>query len=157
MKNLSGKQLCKKALQNKFRLPERNIPVVGMITRLTDQKGLDLVVNKFQDLMKADLQFVLLGTGEQKYQELFQTYANKYPAKVAVKLNFDECSAHEIEAGSDMFLMPSKYEPCGLGQLIAMEYGTIPIVRSTGGLADTVKRDSGFSFKKYNSSEADKF
>ena len=161
VKNLSGKQLCKKALQNKFRLPERNIPVVGMITRLTDQKGLDLVVNKFQDLMKADLQFVLLGTGEQKYQELFQTYANKYPAKVAVKLNFDECSAHEIEAGSDMFLMPSRFEPCGLNQLYSLKYGTVPIVRSTGGLADTITdvrsypitngKANGFLFKEYNS------
>ena len=161
VKNLSGKQLCKKALQNKFRLPERNIPVVGMITRLTDQKGLDLVVDKFQDLMKADLQFVLLGTGEQKYQELFQTYANKYPAKVAVKLNFDECSAHEIEAGSDMFLMPSRFEPCGLNQLYSLKYGTVPIVRSTGGLADTITdvrsypitngKANGFLFKEYNS------
>ncbi|MEK6558634.1 MAG: glycogen synthase GlgA [Planctomycetota bacterium] len=161
VKNLSGKQLCKKALQNKFRLPERNIPVVGMITRLTDQKGLDLVVDKFHDLMKADLQFVLLGTGEQKYQELFQTYANKYPAKVAVKLNFDECSAHEIEAGSDMFLMPSRFEPCGLNQLYSLKYGTVPIVRSTGGLADTITdvrsypitngKANGFLFKEYNS------
>ncbi|MEK7291144.1 MAG: glycogen synthase GlgA [Planctomycetota bacterium] len=161
VKNLSGKQLCKKALQNKFRLPERNIPVVGLITRLTDQKGLDLVVDKFHDLMKADLQFVLLGTGEQKYQELFQTYANKYPAKVAVKLNFDECSAHEIEAGSDMFLMPSRFEPCGLNQLYSLKYGTVPIVRSTGGLADTITdvrsypitngKANGFLFKEYNS------
>lgn len=161
VKNPSGKRLCKKALQNKFRLPERNIPVVGMITRLTDQKGLDLVVDKFQDLMKADLQFVLLGTGEQKYQELFQTYANKYPAKVAVKLNFDECSAHEIEAGSDMFLMPSRFEPCGLNQLYSLKYGTVPIVRSTGGLADTITdvrsypitngKANGFLFKEYNS------
>ena len=132
-----------------------------MITRLTDQKGLDLVTNKFQDLMKTDFQFVLLGTGEQRYHELFQGYAKTFPQKVAVKLTFDEQSAHEIEAGSDMFLMPSRFEPCGLNQLYSLKYGTIPIVRNTGGLADTISdirscpvsngKANGFTFKEYNS------
>jgi len=161
IKNLNGKHLCKKALQRKYKLPERDVPIIGMITRLTDQKGLDLVVDKFRDLMKADLQFVLLGTGDQRYHEFFQNYAKTYPTKVAVKLTFDERSAHEIEAGSDMFLMPSRFEPCGLNQLYSLKYGTVPIVRSTGGLADTIVdvrsepisngRANGFSFKEYNS------
>lgn len=159
--NLAGKQVCKRALQKKLNFPERNIPVVGMITRLTDQKGLDLIVNRFQDLMKTDIQFVLLGTGEKRYHELFKTYAKTFPKKVAVKLNFDERSAHEIEAGSDIFLMPSRFEPCGLNQLYSLKYGTVPVVRCTGGLADTITdvrsepilngRYNGFSFKEYNS------
>ena len=161
IKNLKGKQLCKRALQRKYNLPERDFPIIGMITRLTDQKGLDLVTNKFQDLMKTDSQFVLLGTGEPRYHELFQAYAKTFPKKVAVKLTFDEQSAHEIEAGSDMFLMPSRFEPCGLNQLYSLKYGTIPIVRNTGGLADTISdirscpvsngKANGFSFKEYNS------
>lgn len=161
IKDLSGKQLCKRALQSKFKLPEKNVPIVAMITRLTAQKGLDLVVDKFQDLMKVNLQFILLGNGEQRYHKLFQDYAKAFPAKVAVKLAFDERSAHEIEAGSDIFLMPSRFEPCGLNQLYSLKYGTVPIVRSTGGLADTItdicsritphKEANGFSFKKYDS------
>lgn len=160
LRNLNGKQLCKRALQRKYKLPERDCPVIGMITRLTDQKGLDLVVNKFSELMKLDLQLVLLGVGDRRYHELFQDYAKTYPAKVAVKLTFDECSAHEIEAGSDMFLMPSRFEPCGLNQLYSLRYGTVPVVRSTGGLADTITdvrseplgngRANGFTFKEYD-------
>jgi starch synthase len=158
---LNGKQICKRALQRKYNLPQRNVPIIGMITRLTDQKGLDLITNKFQDLIKTDFQFVLLGTGEQRYHELFQAYAKTFPQKVAVKLTFDEQSAHEIEAGSDMFLMPSRFEPCGLNQLYSLKYGTIPIVRNTGGLADTITdvrscpasngKANGFSFTEYNS------
>lgn len=157
---LRGKQLCKKALQRRYKLPERDCPLIGMITRLTNQKGLDLVADKFQDLMKMDLQFVLLGTGDPRYHELFQRYAATYPKKVAVQLNFDERSAHEIEAGADIFLMPSRYEPCGLNQLYSLKYGTVPIVRSTGGLADTITdarlepvstgKANGFCFKDYN-------
>ncbi|MBE7444720.1 MAG: glycogen synthase GlgA [Planctomycetia bacterium] len=160
-KNLSGKRLCKKALQGKYNLPERDVPVIGMITRLADQKGLDLVVDRFQDFMKVDIQFILLGTGEQRYHEFFQNYAKTHPTKVAVKLSFDERSAHEIEAGADMFLMPSRYEPCGLNQLYSLRYGTVPIVRNTGGLADTIVdvrskplsngKANGFSFQAYNS------
>lgn len=157
---LRGKQLCKKALQSKYKLPERDCPLIGMITRLTNQKGLDLVVDKFQDLVKTDLQFVLLGTGDPWYHELFQRYAKTYPNKVAVQLSFDERSAHEIEAGADIFLMPSRYEPCGLNQLYSLKYGTVPIVRSTGGLADTITdvrlesvstgKANGFCFKDYS-------
>ncbi len=158
--NLTGKQFCKKALQRKYKLPERDVPIIGMITRLTDQKGLDLVVDKFPELMKIDLQFVLLGTGEQRYYEIFQQYAHKFADKIALKFSFDERSAHEIEAGVDLFLMPSRYEPCGLNQLYSLKYGTVPVVRSTGGLADTITdvrsepvmngKVNGFSFKEYN-------
>ena len=161
LKKLHGKQLCKRALQRKYKLPEKDCPLIGMITRLTSQKGLDLVVDKFRDLMNTDLQFVLLGTGDPWYHELFNSYAKTYPKKVAVQFTFDECSAHEIEAGADIFLMPSRYEPCGLNQLYSLKYGTIPIVRSTGGLADTITdvrsepvsngKANGFSFKEYNS------
>ncbi len=160
LKNLRGKQLCKKALQRKYKLSERDCPLIGMITRLTDQKGLNLIADKFQDLMKVDLQFVLLGTGDPRYHELFQRFAKMYPAKTALNLSFDEHSAHEIEAGSDIFLMPSRYEPCGLNQLYSLRYGTVPIVRSTGGLADTIidarsesisnGRVNGFSFREYS-------
>lgn len=159
--SLNGKQFCKRALQRKYKLPERDVPIIGMISRLTDQKGLDLIVDKFQDLMKINLQFILLGNGEDRYHKIFESYAKTFPQKVAVKLIFDERSAHEIEAGSDMFLMPSHFEPCGLNQLYSLRYGTVPIVRDTGGLADTITdvrsgnisngKVNGFSFKEYNS------
>lgn len=161
VKDHTGKQICKKALQKKFKLPRKDVPIIGMITRLIDQKGLDLIVDKFRDLMKINLQFVLLGIGEHRYHKVFQNYAKIFSDKTAVKLTFDECSAHEIEAGSDMFLMPSRFEPCGLNQLYSLRYGTVPIVRSTGGLADTIidarsepianGRANGFSFKEYSS------
>jgi len=160
-KNLKGKHLCKKALQKKCKLPEKDVPVIGMITRLTDQKGLDLIVDKFHEIMNKNLQFVLLGTGEMRYQELFRAYTRIFSEKVAVNLAFEEHLAHEIEAGLDIFLMPSRYEPCGLNQLYSLKYGTVPIVRHTGGLADTVVgvgqdcningNMNGFSFKEYNS------
>jgi starch synthase len=161
VKDSTGKQICKKALQKKFKLPRKDVPIIGMITRLIDQKGLDLIVAKFRDLMKINLQFVLLGIGEHRYHKVFQNYAKIFSDKTAVKLTFDECSAHEIEAGSDMFLMPSRFEPCGLNQLYSLRYGTVPIVRSTGGLVDTIidarsepianGRANGFSFKEYSS------
>ncbi len=157
---LAGKQLCKKSLQRKYKLPERDVPVIGMVTRLAQQKGLDLVVAKFHDFMKLDIQFVLLGSGDPKYHEIFQGFAEVFPEKVAVKLTFDEPSAHEIEAGADIFLMPSHYEPCGLNQLYSIRYGTVPVVRSTGGLADTIVdvrsepvdggRVNGFLFHEYS-------
>ena len=160
IKKLGGKQLCKKSLQRTYKLPERDVPMVGMITRLAEQKGLDLIIAQFHDFMKLDIQFVLLGSGDPRYHEIFQGFAKTFPEKVAVKLTFDEPSAHEIEAGADMFLMPSRYEPCGLNQLYSLKYGTVPIVRSTGGLADTIVdvrsepvdggRVNGLLFKEYN-------
>jgi starch synthase len=137
-----------------------NTPVIGLISRLTDQKGLDLIAEIIQDFLALDVQFVILGTGEPKYHLLLEELKNKYPAKLSVALKFDNRLAKLIYAGSDMFLMPSRFEPCGLGQMIAMKYGTIPLVRKTGGLADTVenlspdgKKGTGFVFENYRGSD----
>lgn len=157
--DLSGKAICKQALQEEADLPvDAHIPLIGAISRLTDQKGFDLIAEIINPLMQhADFQFVLLGTGEQRYHDLFQQIHQRYPDRVAVLLTFNAPLAQKIYAGSDMFLMPSRFEPCGLGQLIAMRYGSIPIVRSTGGLADTVHdfdpetaAGNGFAFRPYD-------
>jgi starch synthase len=159
-RNLSGKEKCKEFLRQYFNLPQTDArtPLIGIVSRLTDQKGFDLIQESIQQIMALNLQLAVLGTGQQKYISLFQNIAARYPEKVAVRLCFDNELAHRIEAGSDMFLMPSKYEPCGLNQLYSMRYGTIPIVRATGGLADTVVDDNsnggtGFSFKRYSTGE----
>ncbi|HEY5039836.1 MAG TPA: glycogen/starch synthase, partial [bacterium] len=114
-------------------------PVVGLVSRLTDQKGLDLIAEVINDFLALNVQFVVLGTGEPRYHALLQELKEKFPTKLAVQLKFDNNLAKLIYAGSDLFLMPSRFEPCGLGQMIAMKYGTIPVVRKTGGLADTVE------------------
>jgi len=131
---------------------------MGIISRLTDQKGFDLIGEAIDGIAEQDMQMVVLGTGQLKYHKLFQGMSARYPDKIAVKLGFDNRLAHQIEAGSDMFLMPSKYEPCGLNQLYSLRYGTVPIVRATGGLADTIadydiRADSGtgFVFREYSS------
>ena len=157
---LAGKAECKKALQRKNALPVAAVPLIGLIGRLDPQKGLDLVEAIIEDLMKRDLQLVILGTGKERYHKLLGRIAKAYPEKTAVNLTFDNQLAHEIEAGADMFLMPSRYEPCGLNQLYSLKYGTIPIVRRTGGLADTIvdctpetiasKEANGFSFEAYS-------
>ena len=110
-----------------------------MISRLTGQKGFDLVESIFDRLMERDVQFVLLGSGERRFEEFFRAAAARYPGRVAVRIGFDEPLAHRIEAGADLFLMPSLYEPCGLNQMFSLKYGTIPIVRAVGGLKDTVQ------------------
>jgi starch synthase len=159
LKSLEGKRKNKDSLQKALGLEvERDTPVIGLISRLFDQKGLDLV----DDIMKyvvasCNVNFVLLGTGEPKYEEAFLELAKEFPKKVSVKIEFDVTLAQRIYAASDFFLMPSKYEPCGLGQMYSLRYGTIPIVRYTGGLADTVtefdgKSGNGFGFKNYDSS-----
>jgi starch synthase len=161
IKNVEEKEENKKILAEKFNLPySADIPIIGMISRLVDAKGFDLIAEIIGDLLKSDIQMVLLGTGEKKYHQLFEKIQHKNPAKFSCYLGFDDELAHLIEAGSDMFLMPSKYEPCGLNQMYSLAYGTIPIVRETGGLADTVEKynekeetGNGFSFKKYNSSD----
>ncbi len=156
--NLAGKVECKQALQREAGLTEDpHIPLVGAISRLTDQKGFDLIAEVIDPLIQhLRFQFVLLGTGDQRYHELFTRIHERYPDRVSVFLTFNAPLAQKIYAGTDMFLMPSRFEPCGLGQLIAMRYGSIPIVRSTGGLADTVQdfdpetgAGNGFSFKPY--------
>jgi starch synthase len=154
---IEDKQENKKALCDHFKLPyDPKVPIIGIVSRLADQKGFDLIHESLEDLMGMDLQLVVLGTGEKKYEELFTKAAKKYKKKVGAFIGFDEDLAHLIEAGADMFLMPSKYEPCGLNQMYSLRYGTLPIVRSTGGLADTVedldakpKAGTGFVFEKY--------
>jgi starch synthase len=137
--NLRGKRLCKIDLQSRFSLPARTmVPLFGLVSRLVDQKGLDLIAEILEELFQLDLQIVVLGTGDVKYQELFVDLARRYPAQLGVKIGFDNALAHKIEGGADFFLMPSKYEPCGLNQMYSLKYGTIPIVRATGGLDDTV-------------------
>lgn len=136
--DLSGKRQCKEALQRELGLPVRDVPLLAVISRLTPQKGLDLVAAVLPELVRLDVQVVLLGTGDPPLELQFQSLRMQYPDKIGVRIGFDEALAHVIEAGADMFLMPSRYEPCGLSQLYSLRYGTVPIVRKTGGLADTV-------------------
>jgi starch synthase len=143
---LGGKKTCKAALQRAFGLPVDDAkPVISSISRLADQKGFDLVSEGFERFLSLGVQYVLLGTGERKYHELFSHLAEKYPDSFSVKIIYDNALAHLIEAGSDMFLMPSRYEPCGLNQLYSLRYGTVPIVRAVGGLDDTIRDDEGSS------------
>jgi starch synthase len=160
--DFNGKALCKAELLKTMRLPERNgrTPLIGIVSRLADQKGFDLIGEAIEQIVSLDLQMAVLGIGQRKYHELFEDASSRYPDKVAVKLDFDNRLAHQIEAGADMFLMPSRYEPCGLNQLYSLRYGTAPIVRVTGGLADTITdfdapgdRGTGFVFKKYSVAE----
>ena len=134
----SGKQLCKRMLQREFRLPETAVPLLSVIARLTPQKGLDLVEAIIPQLMAMDLQLVILGTGAPELEAKFKILQARYPHRIGLRIGFDEGLAHRIEAGADMIVMPSRYEPCGLSQLYSLRYGTVPVVRKTGGLADTV-------------------
>ena len=136
--SLAKKRVNKHRLQEALGLPVGDTPVISMVTRLAQQKGLDIVAFIMEELMSMDIQLVILGTGEGRYEDLFRSYAHRFPHKVSANITFDSTLAQRIYAGSDIFLMPSVYEPCGLGQLFALRYGTIPIVRKTGGLADTV-------------------
>jgi starch synthase len=137
--DLRGKAVCKRSLRRDRGLEAaRGAPLAGMITRLADQKGLDLVAAVLERLVEAGAQFVLLGTGEPKYHEIFSAFQERFRGRVSVTLGFDDALAHRIEAGADIFLMPSRYEPSGLNQLYSLRYGTIPVVRRTGGLADTI-------------------
>jgi starch synthase len=152
------KRLNKTKLQEKLGLPvSKDIPLIGIVTRLVEQKGLSLIEHVIEDLMKLDAQWVILGTGEHRYEQLFRWAADRYPDKMSTHINFNETMARQIYAGSDMFLMPSQFEPCGIGQLIAMRYRSVPIVRETGGLKDTVISyqdetgiGTGFSFTNFN-------
>lgn len=156
--SLTLKGYCKKSLRQKFGLPDKpNAPVIAMISRLTSQKGFDLVEAIFDPLMQRDVQVVLLGSGERRFEQFFRDAAARYSDRVGVRIGFDEPLAHQIEAGADLFLMPSLYEPCGLNQMFSLKYGTIPIVRSVGGLKDTVQHyganaetGTGFVFELYD-------
>lgn len=157
-KNLGKKAVNKEALQKMFGLPvKKKTPIISMVTRLTKQKGLDLLKHVLHELLEQDVQIIILGTGEKEFEDFFNYTEWLYPNKFKAYIGFNEPVAHQIYAGSDLFLMPSKFEPCGLGQLIALRYGTIPIVRETGGLNDTVhsvhevtKEGNGFSFTNFN-------
>src|SRR5687768_1617321 len=135
-----------------------SVPLFGTVSRLADQKGMDIELGALEEMLSADLQFVLLGSGSTEFENGFRKLAARYPAKVAVKIGFDQGLSHRVEAGCDFFLMPSKFEPCGLNQMYSLRYGTIPIVRITGGLDDTVmdvSEDSemanGIKFTEYSS------
>jgi len=155
--NLSGKRFCKADLQEVFYLPsDPDIPVVGMVSRLTTQKGFDLLEKAMDDLLSRDIQFVLLGTGDKRYEQIFSEIAELYPGKAGVRIVFDEALSHKVIAGCDLLLMPSRYEPSGLTQIYSLRYGTIPIVRATGGLRDTISefdsktgQGNGFVFSPY--------
>ena len=156
--NLEGKKACKKDLLAQFKVPAENMdrPLIGIISRFADQKGFDLIAEVAADLMKENLALVVLGTGQPEYEALFKALAERDSSRVGVKVGFDNALAHKIEAGADMFLMPSRYEPCGLNQIYSLRYGTVPIVRSTGGLDDTIQnfepkslQGTGFKFEDY--------
>jgi starch synthase len=155
-----NKPKCKAALQSEQRLRVRpEVPLFGIVTRLDDQKGLDLIESAAEEFLSQDVQLVVLGTGHAKYHKLFEDLAQRFAGKIGLNLRFDDGLAHRIYAGADLFLMPSRYEPCGLNQLISLKYGTVPVVRATGGLADTIVDSTsetraagtatGFSFEPY--------
>jgi starch synthase len=156
--HFAGKRECKKALRSEFDMGVKlSDPLICMVTRLTSQKGLDLVQYVLEELLREPVGFILLGSGDEKYQTFFNYIAAKYPEKSGVWIGYNEDLAHRVYAGSDFLLMPSEFEPCGLAQMIAQRYGTLPIVRETGGLADTVspynqftKSGDGFSFGPFN-------
>jgi starch synthase len=135
-----GKAACKADLQRVFGLPERpDVPLLAVISRLTPQKGMDLLAEALDDVLDLDTQFVLLGTGDADLHKAFEDAKVRHGSRVGLKLGFDVALSHKIEAGADMFLMPSRYEPCGLNQMYSLAYGTIPVVRATGGLDDTIQ------------------
>ena len=156
--DLSGKAACKQALQAELGLPQRkDVPVLGLIARLDHQKGIDLVAQAMPWIMQHDVQVVMLGSGSSQYELFFRESEARWPRKVRGWVGFNEKLAHRIEAGADMFLMPSRFEPCGLNQMYSMRYGTVPIVHATGGLADTVQtvepaaeRGTGWAFRTFH-------
>jgi starch synthase len=157
--NLDGKKVCKKNLLELFRLPAENMdrPLIGIVSRFVDQKGFDLIAQQADELMKENVVITALGAGAAEYENLFKQLAEKYPARAGVKIGYDNALAHKIEAGADIFLMPSRYEPCGLNQIYSLRYGTVPVVRATGGLDDTIQnfdaksqQGTGFKFESYD-------
>jgi starch synthase len=155
-KDLMGKSAMKSGLQTEFGLPDSaKAPLFASVTRLVDQKGVDLLLGALEEMVSAELQFVLLGNGSPELQAGYSNLAVRNPRKVGVRIGFDQALSHRIEAGADFFLMPSRFEPCGLNQMYSLRYGTIPIVRATGGLDDTVvdltedlKRANGIKFRE---------
>ncbi|MGB9793857.1 glycogen synthase GlgA [Caldisericum exile] len=160
VENINNKKDNKKRFVEEFGLKNANAPLFGMVSRIASQKGLDILSESLKEILNEDLNVVILGTGEKPLEEKLKTLSDLYPEKFKLFLTFDEALAHKIYASSDFFLMPSKYEPCGLGQMIAQRYGTLPLVHEVGGLKDTVDNYSeitqcgnGFSFEEYSSDE----
>ena len=161
-KSLHRKSKNKIQLLKTFNMPEdKDTPLIGIVSRLVNQKGFDLMINGIDEIIKLNCRFVILGSGETKYEDFFRSLSYTFPDKFGLRIKFDNHLAHLIEAGADMFLMPSKYEPCGLNQIYSLKYGTVPIVRKTGGLVDTVrdwdyyeqlglKTGNGFVFEDYS-------
>jgi starch synthase len=158
-KDLSGKLICKKNLLEVFGLPPETLdhPVIGIVSRFAGQKGFDLIEQIAPSLLEEDLAITALGAGEAKYEKLFRDLAKAYPAKFSVRVAYDNILAHKVEAGADIFLMPSRYEPCGLNQIYSLKYGTVPVVRATGGLDNTIDafdpatgHGTGFKFQAYD-------
>lgn len=157
-KTIEKKKENKLALQELYNLPKDDkVPVLAMVSRLVAMKGLDLIKHIMDELLNEDMQFILLGTGDKEYEDMFKYFNDKYPEKMAARLYFNEKESHLIYAGSDLFIMPSMAEPCGISQLISLRYGTLPVVRETGGLKDTVipyneytDKGNGFSFENFN-------
>lgn len=160
-KTIEKKYENKEFFQREMQLPQRQeVPMIGMVSRLTDQKGLDLIVAVLDEILQMDLQLVIIGTGDAKYENILREYEYRYHDKMRGIIKYDFPMASRIYASTDIYLMPSKFEPCGLSQMIAMRYGSIPLVRETGGLKDTVKpynqytgEGNGFSFTNYNAHE----
>jgi starch synthase len=150
--DLSGKATCKEHLLNEAGLPPAAMdrPLMGIVSRFTRQKGSDLIADAAAEMMADDVYLVALGTGEPEYEAFFRQLAAAYPGRIAGQIGFDNRLAHLVEAGSDIFLMASRYEPCGLNQMYSLRYGTVPVVRATGGLNDTIDEETGFKFKDYS-------
>ncbi|MDQ6676918.1 MAG: glycosyltransferase, partial [Acidobacteriota bacterium] len=150
--DLSGKAECKRDLLRQFSLPESpEIPLVGIVSRFTAQKGADLIAAAAPDLFATEqFNLVALGSGEPEYENVFRALAAEYPGRVGLYLGYNDQLAHRIEAGADIFLMPSLYEPCGLNQIYSLRYGTVPVVRATGGLDDSIDAGTGYKFAKYS-------
>src|SRR6185437_13465753 len=155
--DLAGKKECRRDLLHAFGLKGvgDETAVIGVVSRFATQKGFDLIVESMDRLVQEDMVLVMLGNGEEYYERLLVEMADRYPSKVRVQIKYDNVMAHKVEAGSDMFLMPSRYEPCGLNQIYSLKYGTIPVVRATGGLEDTIEElpmgeGNGFKFHGYS-------
>jgi starch synthase len=149
--DLSGKRDCKRALLEEMGLPAADLkrPLIGIVSRFASQKGFDLIAEVAPRLLEHEIQLVVLGSGDLQYEAMFQSLQQDYPDQVAVRIGYDNGLSHRIEAGADMFLMPSRYEPCGLSQIYSLRYGTVPVVRATGGLDDTIEVDTGFKFRDF--------
>jgi starch synthase len=150
--DLRGKRICKRALLREFGLPEKamDAPLIGIVSRFARQKGADLIAEFAGKIVAEGMYLVALGTGEPEYEDFFRRMTAEHPDQISARIGFDDGLAHRVEAGADMFLMPSRYEPCGLNQIYSLRYGTVPVVRATGGLDDTIEEGTGFKFREYS-------